>query len=77
MSITDTDYGQVLLDEQHGEYFQLNPTGALVASGLLAHHTPHQIAAELAREYEVTVEQAEADVTALIEALRREGLIVP
>ena len=35
VSTADTDYGTTLLDEHSGEYFTLNPTGALVLRTLL------------------------------------------
>ena len=35
VSTADTDYGTTLLDERSGEYFTLNPTGALVLRTLL------------------------------------------
>ena len=40
VSTADTDYGTTLLDEDSGEYFTLNPTGALVLRTLLDGGTP-------------------------------------
>jgi hypothetical protein len=77
VSMTRTEYGLVLLDEPRGEYFQLNPTGAIVANGLLAQSTVQQIADEVAREYDVTREQARADIETLIVQFRETGLIQP
>jgi Coenzyme PQQ synthesis protein D (PqqD) len=65
VSMTHTEYGLVLLDEPRGEYFQLNPTGAIVTDGLLAQRTLREIADEVARDYDVTREQALADIQVL------------
>ena len=67
----------MLLDEQNGEYFQLNPTGAIVTDGLLSQRTVDEIASEVAREYDVTCERAHADIQLLIGQFRETGLIEP
>ena len=35
VSVADTDYGMALLDEDSGQYWNLNPTGALALRMLL------------------------------------------
>jgi hypothetical protein len=35
VSATDTDYGMALLDEDNGQYWNLNPTAALALRTLL------------------------------------------
>ncbi|MGH3972875.1 MAG: lasso peptide biosynthesis PqqD family chaperone [Pseudonocardiaceae bacterium] len=75
VSTVDTDDGVVLLDERAGRYWQLNPTGALVLRLLLDGAAPHQAAQTLADRHTVSMEQAAADVTALLERLRTAGLV--
>lgn len=77
VSLVRTEYGAVLLDERKGQYFQLNPTGCLVAQGVIDHSSPESIAASLAQEYDVSEEQARKDVTILIGRLREAGLVQP
>jgi hypothetical protein len=75
VSTTTTDYGMVLLDERAGCYWQLNPTGALVLRLLLNGVTPQQIAQTLARQYPVSIRQADADIAVLLTRLRTAGLV--
>ncbi|MGI8334545.1 lasso peptide biosynthesis PqqD family chaperone [Actinomadura scrupuli] len=75
VSTTDTEYGAVLLDERSGDYWQLNPTGALILVRLLAGDDPAQAAAALAAEYDVDEARALLDVTALLEGLRSARLV--
>ncbi|WP_327738786.1 lasso peptide biosynthesis PqqD family chaperone [Streptomyces nojiriensis] len=77
VSIVHTEYGSVLLDERTGKYFQLNPTGTEVATGLMEQHEPTDIARKLVAEYDIGEEQAEADIAALIEQLREAELVQP
>ncbi|MEU0201521.1 MULTISPECIES: lasso peptide biosynthesis PqqD family chaperone [unclassified Streptomyces] len=76
VSTTDTDDGTVLLNERTGRYWQLNNTGAQVLRRLLGGQEPAGIAAELANRYGITPEQAERDVTAVIERLRGSELVI-
>lgn len=75
VSIVDTDYGSVLLDERKGRYFQLNPSGRIVVRTLLEGGDSDQAAGALIEEYDVSRERAEQDVTALVEGLRAAGLV--
>jgi hypothetical protein len=75
VSTADTDDGLVLLDERTGRYWQLNLTGALVLRLLLDGAAPHEVAQTLADRHPVSIEQAAADVAALLERLHTAGLI--
>jgi hypothetical protein len=75
VSTTATEYGSVVLDEAGGEYFQLNPAGTVVLQGLLSGQSPPEVAAVLAGEFEVSPEQAEQDVLALLSQLREARLV--
>jgi hypothetical protein len=75
VSATETDYGCALLDLDTGNYFNLNPTGALVLQRLLDGDSPEQAATRLTEEYAVAREEAEQDVAALVRELEAAGLI--
>lgn len=75
VSTVDTEYGLALLDEDSGEYWNLNPTGALILHTLVDGGTPSQAAGVLAEQYEVDVDEASRDVQALIDDLRTAGLL--
>ena len=77
VSTADTDYGIVLLNQRNGDFWQLNPSGALAVRRLLDGDTPEQAAAALAAEFEVECEEALEDVLALLEQLRAAGLVAP
>ncbi|MFD5271095.1 lasso peptide biosynthesis PqqD family chaperone [Streptomyces sp. NPDC058335] len=76
MISTDTDDGTVLLNERTGRYWQLNNTGARVLRALLDGRQPDGIAADLADRYAIDAEQAERDVSAVIERLRGSKLVI-
>jgi hypothetical protein len=75
VSTADTDYGVTLLDENSGEYWNLNPTGALVMQMLLAGGTPAQAVQELTEQYEVNADTASRDVEDLVGSLHSAGLV--
>jgi hypothetical protein len=75
VSTADTDYGTTLLDEDSGEYFTLNPTGALVLRTLLGGGTPEQAAKALTEQYAVDPRTAGQDVADLIGGLHSAGLV--
>ncbi|MDQ3764675.1 MAG: lasso peptide biosynthesis PqqD family chaperone [Actinomycetota bacterium] len=77
VSLADTDYGVAVLDENSGQYFDLNPTGALVLRTLLDGGTTDQAAQNLSTEYVVDLATARQDVTTLLEELRSAGLVQP
>jgi coenzyme PQQ synthesis protein D (PqqD) len=71
----ETEYGIVLLDGDSGEYFDLNPTGALVLRALLTGATAGQAARTLTEEYQVGLDDATRDVRELLEHLHTAGLV--
>ena len=75
VSIADTDYGVALLDEDSGQYWNLNPTGALALRTLLGGGTTAQVVQELTEQYAVDVETASKDVEDLVGGLRSAGLV--
>ncbi len=75
VSTAEVDYGTALLDEDHGQYWNLNPTGALVLQTLLAGGTESQAAQALADQYAVDLDTASQDVRELVDELRSAGLL--
>ena len=75
VSAADTDYGIALLDEDSGEYWNLNPTGALALRTLLNGGTTAQAVQELTEEYSVDAGTATRDVEDLVGGLRSAGLV--
>jgi DNA-binding MarR family transcriptional regulator len=75
--LVDTDYGIALLDENSGQYFDLNPSGALVLRTLLDGGTYEQAAQQLATEYVVDPATVSQDIAALLEEFRSAGLALP
>jgi hypothetical protein len=75
VSAAETDYGITLLDEDSGQYWNLNPTGVLVLRTLLDGGTPAQAVQELTVKYAVDAETASRDVEDLVGGLRSSGLV--
>ena len=75
VSTADTDYGTTLLDNDSGEYWTLNPTGALVLRTLLDGGTPGQAAEALTEQYAVDAHTASQDVQDLVGGLESAGLV--
>ena len=75
VSVADTDYGLALLDEDSGQYWNLNPTGALTLRTLLAGGTTAQVVQELMEQYAVDAETASQDVGDLLGELHSAGLV--
>ena len=75
VSAAETDYGTTLLDEDSGQYWNLNPTGVLVLRTLLEGGTPAQAVQELTAQYAVDAETASRDVEDLVGGLHSAGLV--
>jgi hypothetical protein len=74
VSMAETDYGTVLLDERAGAYWELNPTATLVVRTLLDGGEESDAAAALVREFDIDQAQAMQDVETLVRELRNSGL---
>ncbi|MDP8960442.1 MAG: lasso peptide biosynthesis PqqD family chaperone [Actinomycetota bacterium] len=75
VSTAEVEYGTALLDEDRGQYWNLNPTGNLVLQTLLAGGTAEQAARQLAEQYAVDLDTASRDVHQLVEELCSAGLV--
>jgi hypothetical protein len=75
VSSADTDYGTILLDEDSGRYWNLNPTAALALRTLLDGGSPAEAARQLTERYEVDAGAAGRDVQELVDGLHGAGLV--
>jgi Coenzyme PQQ synthesis protein D (PqqD) len=66
----------VILDLAHGEYLALDAIGSVLWAGLEAGRTVGDVATEVAAQYDVSLEQATADLETLAEDLVARGLFV-
>jgi hypothetical protein len=75
VSAAETDYGVMLLDDASGQYWNLNPTAALVLRTLLDGGTPAQAVKKLTEQYSVDADTASQDVQDLVGELHLAGLV--
>ena len=75
VSAADTDYGMALLDEDSGQYWNLNPTAALALRMLLDGGTTAQAVQELTQQYAVDADTASQDIDNLVGELHSAGLV--
>ncbi len=75
VSTADTDYGIALLDQDSGQYWNLNPTAALVLRTLLDGGTAAQAAQELTEQYAMDADTAGRDVEDLVGGLHSAKLV--
>jgi len=75
VSTAHTEYGLVLLDEDSGEYWNLNPTGSLVLRTMLDGGSADDAVRHLTEQYAVDVGTARADVEEILGGLRSSGLV--
>jgi Coenzyme PQQ synthesis protein D (PqqD) len=75
VSTADTDYGLMLLDEDSGQYWNLNPTAAAALRTLLGGGTLKQAVQELTGQYQVDTDTASRDVQDLVGELHSAGLV--
>jgi hypothetical protein len=65
----------IMLDMASGYYFGLDPVGARIWQLLSQASSFAEIVDRLAREYDVTPEQAESDLVRFVEELKANGLL--
>jgi hypothetical protein len=77
VTATESKDGLVLLDQRDGRYWLLNGTGATTLRLLLEGYPPAAVATRLARDFPEASNRTDADVQALVDALRAAGLVEP
>jgi hypothetical protein len=75
VSAAETDHGIALLDEDSGQYWNLNPTAAVVLRTLLDGESAEQAVRQLTEQYQVDAATAGQDVQELLDGLRSAGLV--
>lgn len=70
------DGQMVLLDTSGGQYYDLNASGTLMLEQVLAGASREQVVAAVMRQFEVSAGRVQADLDALLDTLRKSGLIV-
>lgn len=75
VTVTETDGGIVLLDQQAGRYWQLNTTGSAVVRLLLDGGTAEQAITELRASHPQQADRVAADVDALLQSLREAQVV--
>jgi hypothetical protein len=72
---TSTPDGVVLLDIQGGMCFPLDAVGTFIWKGLEEHSSIEAIAQQIAETYQISLQQALADVRDFVEQLHAEHLV--
>jgi hypothetical protein len=72
---TETEYGAALLDSDSGEYWTLNPSGALVVQILLDGGSTAEAVRAVSESYQVDATVACRDVDTLLADLRTANLV--
>jgi hypothetical protein len=73
--VTELDDELVLLNPRTQAMFTLNGTGKIIWQNL-GQHNADEIAVKITEAFEIDLETAEKDVTALLETLQTAGLLV-
>ncbi|MFI6291488.1 lasso peptide biosynthesis PqqD family chaperone [Nonomuraea sp. NPDC050790] len=76
ISTVDTEYGIALLHQARGEYWNLNPSGAIVLRAALT-GGPESAVAALVEAYGVDTPTATHDVQEVLAGLLAAGILLP
>ncbi|GAA0579462.1 lasso peptide biosynthesis PqqD family chaperone [Kribbella sandramycini] len=76
VTMVETDYGWVLLDQSAGGFFSLNPSGVLAVRAMLDGGGADEAVAAITDEYAVDAATARADVDELVRELELAKLVV-
>lgn len=75
ISTADTDYGTVLLDEERGKYWNLNPSGTLILQSLLHDGDLAAAVSAVTSEFQADEQEVEADARQLLGELLAAGIL--
>jgi hypothetical protein len=75
VSLAETEFGIVLLDQRSGRYWEMNPTASLMVRMLVAGETPERTAETVTSRFAVDRDRALADVSNLIRDIAAAGLL--
>ena len=69
--------GAILMNTENGDCFELNRVGSEIWSELQSGRSVAEISETIARRYSIEMAKALTDVTSLIDALTRHGILIP
>ncbi|MGH9511453.1 MAG: PqqD family protein [Terriglobales bacterium] len=72
---TRNEDGGIVLDIDQGKIFRLNEIGALILERVRQRQAKTQIVMEVSREFKISAQRVEVDVTEFLESLQRWGLL--
>jgi hypothetical protein len=72
---SETQDGAVLLDIEQGQCFSMNPVAAMIWKQLGQGCDPMEIAQNLARTFDISLDHASSDVEELVQRLRHVNLL--
>lgn len=72
---TRNEDGGILLDVNRGKVFRLNRVGALIFQRLREHQNETQIAEELSRQFDISVQSIQIDLVEFLRSLEQQGLV--
>lgn len=75
VTMVETEYGWVLLDEGAGEFFSLNPSGVLAVRTMLDGGAVDEAVVAITNRYAVDATTARSDVQELVRALDAARLV--
>jgi coenzyme PQQ synthesis protein D (PqqD) len=75
VTVAETDFGAVILQERTGRYWRLNPTAVLVVRALLAGVDEDEVLRQVVDAFDVEPAQAQADIAELIAGMRGAGVV--
>lgn len=75
VSLTETEYGVILLDQKQGRYWRLNPTAALVMNTLRDGGDRQAAVTRVVETFDVDPRRAEDDIVDLLAGMRAAGVL--
>jgi hypothetical protein len=75
VTVSTHQHGAVFFNMGHGRLFAVNRTGAYIWQALAQHHSAEHIAAELCREYRISLGKARAHTARFIAQLEGQHLV--
>jgi hypothetical protein len=65
----------LLLEPEQGQYFELNEVSVLIFQGIQSQHNESEIINNIVANYNISKDDAEKDVTELIQLLQKNNII--
>ncbi|MFE5475028.1 lasso peptide biosynthesis PqqD family chaperone [Nocardia sp. NPDC056541] len=75
VDLAKTDNGAILLNSRTGAYWEVNDTGRHIIEALIESGSREAAAQAIVEKFDVSLEQAEADIKKIVEELSEAGLL--